>query len=129
MPTSDELDGFRAVQQLAYRCAETVAAELEPGVTEKAVAARMREWLLANGVDDWFHLPFAWFGDRTAFRGLRTPFDFFPSNRRLEEGMPFILDCAPIVDGYTADIGYSGCLGENPVLDLRAQTTSPPTAT
>lgn len=119
-PATDELaglEGFRAVQSLAYECAEAVAAELVPGTTEKQAAARMKAWLLERGVDDWFHLPFAWFGDRTAFRGIRVPLQFFPSTRRLEEGMPFILDCAPVLDGYTADIGYSGCLGQNQMLD------------
>jgi hypothetical protein len=31
--------------------------------------------------------------------------------------MPFVLDCAPIVDGYTADVGYSGAIGRNPTLE------------
>lgn len=31
--------------------------------------------------------------------------------------MPFILDMAPVHKGYTADIGYSGSLGLNPVQD------------
>lgn len=115
--TTSPEQGYRSVQRLAYDCAEAVAAALEPGVTERQAAAWMRTWLLDRGVDDWFHLPFAWFGDRTAFRGIRVPLQFFPSNRRLEEGMPFILDCAPVVGGYTADIGYSGCLGQNPMLD------------
>jgi Xaa-Pro aminopeptidase len=116
MESAEELDRYREVQQLAYRCAEETAATLAPGVTEREVAGAMRRWLTERGVDDWFHLPFAWFGDRTAFRGFRFPGQFFPSNRRLEDGMPFILDCAPIVDGYTADIGYSGSLGDNPVV-------------
>jgi Xaa-Pro aminopeptidase len=115
MHTAAELDRFREVQRLAYRCAETVAARLEPGVTEREAARKMRRFLLENGVDDWFHLPFAWFGDRTAFAGFRLPHQFFPTGRRLEEGMPFILDVAPIVAGYTADIGYAACLGDNPV--------------
>jgi Xaa-Pro aminopeptidase len=110
-----DLDRFREVQRLAYRCAEAVGAGLESGVTEREAARRMRRFLLDEGVDDWFHLPFAWFGDRTAFVGFRLPHQFFPSGRRLEEGMPYILDVAPIVDGYTADIGYAGCLGENAV--------------
>ena len=72
-------------------------------------------------MDDWFHLPFAWFGSRTAFEGFRVPLQFLPTSRRLEEGMPYILDCAPIVDGYTADIGYTGSLGENAIVSrLRA---------
>ncbi len=115
-PTTEDLDGFRRSQQLAYRCAESIAAGLEPGVTESEAVARMRAWLDERGVEDWFHLPFAWFGDRTAFRGFRQPLQFFPTDRRLEENMAFILDCAPVFDGYTADIGYAGCIGTNAIL-------------
>ncbi|UNO40889.1 M24 family metallopeptidase [Streptomyces sp. MST-110588] len=112
-----ELRGFRDVQRLAYACAEAVAAQLRPGVTERDAARMQREWLRERGVRDWFHLPFAWFGDRTAFVGIRLPTQFFPGNRRLEPGMPFILDMAPILKGFTADIGYSGCLGLSPLHD------------
>ncbi|OEJ45764.1 Xaa-Pro aminopeptidase [Streptomyces agglomeratus] len=109
--------GFREVQRLAYACAEAVAAQLKPGVTEREAARMQRTWLRERGVNDWFHLPFAWFGDRTAFVNFRVPLQFFPPNRRLEAGMPFILDMAPVYKGFTADIGYSGCLGLNPVHD------------
>ncbi|MCI3224661.1 M24 family metallopeptidase [Streptomyces sp. NP-1717] len=122
-----ELRGFRSVQRLAYECAEAVAARLRPGVTEREAARMQREWLRARGVRDWFHLPFAWFGDRTAFKGFRIPLQFFPTNRRLAEGMPFILDLAPVHRGYPADVGYSGRLGPGPhplhdklLADLRA---------
>ncbi|MGH3937899.1 MAG: M24 family metallopeptidase [Pseudonocardiaceae bacterium] len=108
-----DLAGFREVQQLAYAAARSVARTLEPGVTEKRAVRRIREYLAERGVRDWFHTPFAWFGDRTAFRGFRTPFHFFPTNRPLAVGMPYILDCAPVRDGYMADIGYAGCLGTN----------------
>ncbi|WP_432246786.1 M24 family metallopeptidase [Streptomyces sanyensis] len=112
-----DLDRFRELQQLAYRCAQRVGAWLGPGVTERQAAARLRRELAAEGVRDCFHIPFAWFGDRTAFRDFRTPLQFFAGNRRLAEGMPYILDCAPVVDGYTADIGYAGRIGENEVWD------------
>ncbi|GAA4759939.1 M24 family metallopeptidase [Streptomyces sanyensis] len=112
-----DLDRFRELQQLAYRCAQRVGAWLGPGVTERQAAARLRHELAAEGVRDYFHIPFAWFGDRTAFRDFRTPLQFFAGNRRLAEGMPYILDCAPVVDGYTADIGYAGRIGENEVWD------------
>lgn len=122
--SATELEQFRNTQRLAYDCAEAVAGELEPGMTEREVARRMETWLLDQGVDDWFHQPFAWFGDRTAFEGFigfkhLGGFNpaFYPSNRKLEVGMPFILDCAPSVGGFTADIGYCGVLGENPLLD------------
>ncbi|MBT2365516.1 aminopeptidase P family protein [Streptomyces sp. ISL-10] len=116
-----DLDRFRALQQLAYGCAQRVGDWLEPGVTERQAAARLRRELVAEGVEDFFHVPFAWFGDRTAFRHFRTPLQFFAGRRRLEEGMPYVLDCAPVVDGYTADIGYAGRIGDNPVWDLMAQ--------
>ncbi|MFD5582260.1 M24 family metallopeptidase [Streptomyces sp. NPDC127063] len=114
---SAELRGFRRVQRLAYECAEAVAARLRPGVTEREAARMQREWLSERGVRDWFHMPFAWFGDRTAFVDFHVPLQFFPTRRRLEPGMPFILDMAPVFEGYTADIGYSGSLGPNLVQD------------
>jgi methionine aminopeptidase len=117
VPDPADLVKFREVQQLAYAAAQSVARTLEPGVTEKQAARRIREYLVERGVQDWFHTPFAWFGDRTAFRGFRVPLQFFPTNRRLAEGMPFILDCAPVRDGYMADIGYAGCLGTNRIYE------------
>lgn len=120
----NHLNGFRTAQSLAYACAETIAADMAPGMTERDVAARMQEYLADHGAEDCFHRPFAWFGDRTAFRGLigvrqLGGFNpaFFPGRRRLEADMPFILDCAPTVHGYTADIGYCGVVGSNRVLD------------
>lgn len=117
LPSAEDLEQFRHVQRLAYAAAEAVAAELKPGMTEKQ-AARMQEvWLLDHGVTGWFHAPFAWFGDRTAFQGFKVALQFLPTNRRLEENMPFILDNAPVVNGYVADIGYCGVLGQNRILD------------
>lgn len=118
LPTTEDLNGFKQAQKLAYAAAEATAAELKPGMTEKQAAKIQETWLLDNGVSDWLHAPFAWFGDRTAFQGFRVAFQFLPTNRRLEENMPYILDNAPVVDGFTADIGYAGVLGENRVLDL-----------
>lgn len=124
LPTPQDLEGFRAAQRLAYACADAIAAELKPGITEREVAAKMKAWLAANGATDCLHQPFAWFGHRTAFRGLigvnqLKGFNpaFFPGGKRLEAGMPYILDCAPTLNGYTADIGYAGVLGENKILD------------
>jgi Xaa-Pro aminopeptidase len=105
----------RRAQRLAYDCAQVVARALTPGRTERDAAAEMTSWSERAGIDGWFHRPFAWFGDRTAFVGMRTPLAFFPTTRKLERGMPYILDVAPIVDGAVADIGFAGCLGEHPL--------------
>ncbi|MGH2727009.1 MAG: M24 family metallopeptidase, partial [Actinomycetota bacterium] len=97
-PISAEDQGrFREVQQLAYRCVGEVGAALRPGITERQAAARIRSWLIEHGVADWFHTPFAWFGDRSTLKGMRNPLKFFPTTRPLEEGMPYILDVAPVV--------------------------------
>jgi Xaa-Pro aminopeptidase len=117
VPDAAELDRIREVQRLAYRCAEGVAAELRPGITERQAAGRLRRRLLDEGVEDWFHVPFAWFGDRTTLKGFRNPLKFFPTNRALTDGMPYILDCAPVSNGFTADIGYSGCIGSNAIFE------------
>src|SRR5262245_59068655 len=108
VPSDEDLERFRSVQRLAYAAAEEVAGHLRPGMTERQAAKLLRTWLVDHGTDDWFHLPFAWFGDRTAFRNFKAPIQFFPSGRRLEEGMAYILDAAPVVQGATADIGFSG---------------------
>jgi Xaa-Pro aminopeptidase len=113
VPDAAELARIREVQQLAYRCAEGVASELRPGITERQAAARLKRRLISEGVEDWFHIPFAWFGDRTTLKGFRNPLKFFPTNRALTDSMPYILDVAPVAHGFTADIGYSGCLGSN----------------
>lgn len=115
---ADTLESFRQVQRLAYDCAEAVAAGIQPGMSERQVAQQMKTWLQDYGVHDWFHQPFAWFGDRTAFRGFGGFHPaFYPSGRKLEENMPYILDCAPVLGGCVADIGYAGCIGENAALD------------
>lgn len=66
---------------------------------------------------EWLHRPFACFGDRTAFARFRTPLSFFPTDRALEPGMPFILDCAPVVDGCAADVGYTSWLDACPIAE------------
>jgi len=117
----EELERFKAVQKLAYRCVEAIEAELTEGMTERRVARMMRAWLADHGVREYFHAPFVWFGDRTSFTGFRGPRSFAPTRRQLEDGMPVILDVAPAVDGYPCDIGYSCGLGVNVTLTKMQQ--------
>jgi len=119
--TAEELKQFREVQTLAYACATNVAERLEEGMTEKEVVQLMDAYMRSQGVTTYFHQPFAWFGDRTAFSGWWTPLHFFPTSRRLEEGMPVILDVAPVVNGVSADIGYAVPFGSNPIQEQLIQ--------
>lgn len=111
------LEGFRRSQRVAYDAATEVEAQLRVGMTEKDAARLLHEALARRGVREYFHQPFAWFGERTAFVGFRQPLQFFPTKQRLELGMPVILDVAPIVDGHASDIGYACRLGENALHD------------
>ncbi|MCP5162300.1 MAG: aminopeptidase P family protein [Hahellaceae bacterium] len=118
-----ELERFKEVQRLAYECVQAVEKQLVEGMTEKQAAQLIKDYLDERSVDSYLHKPFAWFGDRTAFTGFWSDFHFFPTNRKLESGMPVILDVAPTVAGYTADIGYALSFGKpNPVLDQMRRT-------
>jgi Xaa-Pro aminopeptidase len=125
----EELERFQSVQRLAYEVVEEVQKELYEGITEKEAAEKINQKIKQKNKASFFHYGFAWFGDRTAFVGFKRPLDlipfvsrltpphfgteFLPSERKLEKGMPVILDVAPIVDGYSADVGYAFAFGEN----------------
>jgi hypothetical protein len=110
-PGPEALEGHRRAQRLAYECAVAVGRELREGMTERQAAARLEEWMRDHGVGVFFHRPFAWFGERSAFRAGGRDFgsytEFLPSERALGAKDVAILDLAPVVDGYVADVGYA----------------------
>ena len=108
-----ELRCFQELQRLAYQCVQEVAETLQQGDTENQAVERMTLWMEKRGITEFFHKPYAWFGERTAFDGFWIPAQFFPTNRKLFKGMPVILDIAPFSDGYISDIGYSFMFGED----------------
>jgi Xaa-Pro aminopeptidase len=108
-PRSD-LEKFRAAQALAYEGAVAIARELKVGMTSREAAARLEHWFRARGVRTWFHRPLAWFGNHSRFDGFRNYGYFLPSTRKLARGDVAILDCAPVVDGVAADIGFTFAL-------------------
>lgn len=136
--SKNELKKFRDVQKLAYDCVTEIRDHLKVGMTEKQAAKMIDTWLRKKGVRNFFHMGFAWFGDRTRFKNFNKPlqfstsfipiphfgFEFLPSNRRLKKGMPVILDVGPSMNGIAADIGYSFAFGSNPkinkaIMDLK----------
>lgn len=111
--SQSELDAYRRAQRIAYDCAEDVAGRLHSGISEREAAEMMRAYLTEHGINYYFHAPFVWFGERTELAITWGDDDFLPSEKRLEVGMPVILDVAPIVEGYAADIGYAFAFGAN----------------
>jgi len=112
-PDAAEREGMARSQALAYACAKAIAAELREGWTEAQAARLMDVYLADHGVRGAFHKSFAWFGERSRFDGMRRWRDFLPSGCVLEPGDAVILDTAPFLDGFPADIGYSFSCGPN----------------
>jgi hypothetical protein len=131
-PTAEALEGLSKAQELAYSCARTIAAELKEGWTEAQAARLMDVYLQDHGVRKFFHRSFAWFGERTRFDGMTRWRHFLPGRRALAPGESVILDTAPLVGIWPADIGYATSLGPNPdvekgrafLKDLRAEILS-----
>ncbi|MBV6492978.1 MAG: hypothetical protein LDLANPLL_00985 [Turneriella sp.] len=131
--TDADVANFKECQSLAYDAVVAVQKRLKVGTTEKEAAAMIDEEIKARGMTRYFHAPFAWFGERTAFKGFERPLNlgnfpksflpphfglkFLPTNTRLEEGMCVILDVAPIYNDASADIGYAFAFGKNDAIE------------
>lgn len=105
-----DLCGYRNAQKLAFEAVRSVASLIQPGWTEQQAAILIDTYLRDCGVSSFFHFSFVWFGNRTKFQGISSYSQFQPSQKRLKEDDVFILDVAPVLNKYAADIGYSGCL-------------------
>jgi len=105
--TSGQLERFKALQRQVYATLQEVAATLEPGITEQAVAQRMRRALRRQGARTYFHVPVALFGERSAYPGEFGRFEALPTTRVLRDQDAVILDAAPVLDGFTIDCSYA----------------------
>lgn len=102
--TAEQLRRFAELQRAVYGVLEAVAETLRPEVTEREVARRIHRTLRSElGMKSYFHVPVALFGERTAYPGKFGQLEALPTERRLQAGEVAILDCAPIIEGYTID--------------------------
>lgn len=119
VPSPSDVDGFRRAQEVAFSCAKAAAREMRPGWTESRTGRWMLEWFGDHGIRAHLHKPIVAFGERT----LAPTRQWGPARgegRSLQDGDVVILDCAPVVDGYTGDIAYTASASPNAEL-LRAQ--------
>ena len=117
VPNEETLAAFRKAQRLAFAGARAIGAMLQEGWTEKKAADLLNTWLGDNGAQSFFHRAFVWWGDRTKFVGVKSYAGYSPTSRPLRDGDVYILDVAPIVDGFSCDIGHTGVMGANPDFD------------
>src|SRR5262245_9127800 len=111
--TPAELAKFKQYQRASYAVLEDVARTLREGESEKDVARRVRKRFHEEGVHHYFHVPVTLFGTRTAYPGNFGQLEALSTDRRLEPGMPVILDAAPIYQGYTVDTSLATSFGDN----------------
>ncbi len=109
-----QLARFRRYQRLSFEVLGEVAAQLEPGVTERDATRWAMKAFRREGADRYFHLPVALFGDRTTLPDPWTTEAFWPTDRVLGDGDAVILDASAIFDGYVVDTSVSCCVGSSP---------------
>ncbi|MCK2243749.1 MULTISPECIES: M24 family metallopeptidase [unclassified Crossiella] len=115
-PSAVDVEAFGRAQRLAFGCAQACAKEMRVGWTEGRTAKWMFDYLHDHGVRSFLHKPIVAFGDRT----LAHDDHWGPPNGpglTLKEGDVVILDCAPVLEGYTGDIAYTLAVGDHPGLD------------
>ena len=64
---------FKANQRLAYESLQFARDRLFAGMTEIEAAQIIEKFFIDREQPLFFHRPFAWFGDRTAFKGFKRP--------------------------------------------------------
>jgi len=116
-PSHEAVEGYLRCQRLTQKAAYEVGQMIQEGWTESQAAKLLKTSLMDSGVQAFFHLPFAWFGERTRFKGIRHYGQYSPSKRVLLPGEVYILDAAPIYHGYVSDIGFTSSLGRNTDLE------------
>lgn len=123
--SSRELELFRDYQRVSFEILETLARELRPGISEHQTTRRLRKAFHLAGAHNYFHVPVALFGERSAYPGDFGGFEALPTERLLNDGDTLILDAAPIFDGYTVDTSYAYDPGDSDVFKKLDQELSP----
>ncbi|OGO04880.1 MAG: hypothetical protein A2Y60_05985 [Chloroflexi bacterium RBG_13_54_9] len=118
IPTDGLAESLRAVKeeeelrlisqaiQLTDAAFEHISQRLQPGMTEKEVAWQLEKYMRENGGEGVAFELIVASGPNSAFPHAR------PTERRLQEGEPIVIDIGAKVNGYCGDLTRSVCLGE-----------------
>jgi Xaa-Pro dipeptidase len=103
--TRDEIEAMRAACRLSEAALDKLLAWVEPGKTEKAIAARLGEELSAQGSHGNSFEPLVQTGPNSALP------HGFTSQRALQADEFMLIDFGGSYNGYPADITRTFCLG------------------
>ena len=108
----EEIERIRAAAKVAEAGMRAAVGAVKPGITESQVAAEAEYAMRQAGAED-FWRSYVSSGPRTNIaHGL-------PTARKLETGDLVMIDIHPIVNGYSADICRTVCVGK-PTADQQA---------
>ena len=101
----EEIKRIRAAAKVADAGMKAAVESLKPGITESQVAAEAEYAMRQAGAEE-FWRSYVSSGERTNIaHGL-------PSHRKLNSGDPVMIDIHPIVNGYSADMCRTVCVGK-----------------
>ncbi|ADI13816.1 M24 family metallopeptidase [Truepera radiovictrix] len=103
-----ELLAMRRAAALSEAALEALLAQLEPGLSEREIAARLTNALSAALSEGHAFAPLVQTGPNSALPHGAV------SDRRLRAGEPLLIDFGGTCGGYPADITRTFCLGEPP---------------
>lgn len=115
--SDEELQNFRRYQRLSYQILEDTTLQLKVGDSEESTVRKLRKAFHKAGAHNYFHVPVALFGERSAYPGDFGPFEALATARVLQEQDTVILDAAPIFDGYTVDTSHAFNFGNSEAFD------------
>ena len=117
-PTSDAVEGMRIFKddqelaiitravEIADHAFETVAAGLEPGMTERQIAWELEKSMREQGAEGTSFSLIVAAGPNAALPHHR------PSDKQLQMGEPLIIDMGARLHGYCSDLSRTVCLGK-----------------
>ena len=101
-----EIDCLRMAVRSTESAMANMLSWIEPGMTERSIAAHLAEELIAEGGQGLSFEPLVLSGERTLLPHA------VPSDRKVEVGDLLLLDCGAMVEGYRADVARTYCLGQ-----------------
>jgi Xaa-Pro aminopeptidase len=102
---NEEIERIKAAAKVATTGMAAAVKSLKPGLTESQIAAEAEYAMRQAGADE-FWRTYVCSGPRTNIaHGL-------PTQRRIETGDLVMIDIHPIVNGYSADICRTRCIGK-----------------
>lgn len=102
---ADEIRAIAEAARITDAALAAATAELQPGVSEKALVWRIADAMRLHGAEPGFGTIVA-----AGPHGARPHHD--PSERPIAAGEPIVIDMGAQVDGYVADLTRTICVGE-----------------